>query len=108
MNLQAWLGEKPQQIFLEQHFYRQPYSGPCASAAAVALGSWETLAAVLADPAADVMVVRRNEQREGPAPTSLAAAQALVAEGFTLLVRHAERHHGALAELAAGFARDFA
>lgn len=108
MNLQAWLGETPQQTFLEQHFYRQAYSGPCVSRAAIALGSWETLATVLSVPAADVMVVRRNEQYQGAAPSSLDSAQALVAEGYTLLVRHAERHHAPLAELASGFARDFA
>jgi 50S ribosomal protein L16 3-hydroxylase len=108
MNLQAWLGERSKADFLEQYYYRQPFSGKCGSPETVALGSWPVLEQVLASPEADTLVVRRNEQRAGDAPHSIADAQALLAEGFTLLVRHAERHHPGLAELAATFAREFA
>lgn len=108
MNLQAWLGEKPQQTFIEEQYYRQPYSGHCASAESVAPGAWPTLAGIFDQPSADVMVVRRNQRYEGSPPDSLAQAQALVEQGYTLLVRHAEHHDERLAQLAANFARDFA
>jgi 50S ribosomal protein L16 3-hydroxylase len=108
MDFQAWLGEQTKQWFVEQFYYRQPHSGRCTSAAQLALGSWESVATILAANDADVMIVRRNEQRDVERPSSLAAAQGLVAEGCTLLVKHAERHHPQIAELAAAFARDFA
>jgi 50S ribosomal protein L16 3-hydroxylase len=108
MDFQAWLGEQSKQSFVEQFYYRQPHSGRCTSAPQIALGSWETVATILAAHDADVMIVRRNEQRDVERPSSLEAAQRLVAEGCTLLVKHAERHHPQIAELAAAFARDFA
>jgi ribosomal protein L16 Arg81 hydroxylase len=105
MQVQDWLGELPKAKFLEQHYYRQPCSGRCGSAAILALGTWEVLGAILASPEADTLVVRRNEQRAG-APRSMAEAQSLIGEGYTLLVRHAERHHHGIANLAAAFARE--
>jgi ribosomal protein L16 Arg81 hydroxylase len=105
MNLQAWLGELPQADFLARSYYRQPFSGRCGSAEILGLGTWEVLGEIIASPEADTLVVRRNEQRSG-APRSLEEAQTLIADGYTLLVRHAERHHDGLAALAAAFARD--
>jgi ribosomal protein L16 Arg81 hydroxylase len=54
------------------------------------------------------MVVRRNQRYGGPPPQTPADAQRLVGEGYTLLVKHAERHDERLAELARGFAADLA
>lgn len=107
MDLQTWLGELPKQFFVEQYYYRQPHSGRCADQAALALGSWESLATILAADDADVMLVRRNEQLATERPHTVEEAQKLAGEGVTLLVRHAERHHAGLAQLAASFAADF-
>lgn len=108
MHLQSWLGVLPLAKFVEQYYGRLPHSGSCAGRVDPELASWDTIEALLAAPESDVLVVRRNQQREGDPPRDRAAAESLVAEGYTLLVRHAERHHAALRDLADAFARDFA
>lgn len=107
MNLQAWWGEQPQSAFVEQSYYRQPQSGRCSDEQQLALGSWSTIEQILADETADVMIVRSNERYTGETPRTLASAQALVAEGYTLLVRHAERQHPGIRQLAEAFRHDF-
>lgn len=108
MSLARLLGDLPPARFVAEHYGRLPYSRPGGANELKSLGDWEMLATLLAAPDADVMVVRAGEQRPGPAPQDGDAARALAAEGYTILVRHAERHDSRLAELAAGFARDFA
>src|SRR5439155_5762415 len=71
------------------------------------LGTWKSLAAILSQPTADIFVCRRNEQHAGALPRTEEAAQSLVSDGYTLLIRHAEQHDEQLAEVAAAFARDF-
>lgn len=94
--------------FIDQFYSKLPHSQAGAAAALCEWGSWETLVKALQAPGAETMVVRRNRPSEGPPPATLEEAQRLVAEGYTLLVKHAERHDERLAELAAGFAADFA
>ena len=108
MNLQTLLGELPVQRFVTEYYQRLPYSAAKLAEPLCELGTWSSLAAILANDAADVLVCRRNEQHVGPTPRSDEDAQQLVADGYTLLVRHAERHDERLAALAAAFARDFA
>jgi ribosomal protein L16 Arg81 hydroxylase len=94
--------------FIDQYYQKLPFSQAGAAAALCDLASWEVLARALSHPEADAMVVRRNRRYEGPLPSTPEAAQQLVAEGYTLLVKKAERHDERLAELARGFAADFA
>lgn len=109
MTIQDWLGERLSKAdFVAHHYGKLPYSQPGHHPQAAELGSWEVLVRLIEQPAADVMVVRQNRQYEGPRPTARVDVERLFAEGYTLLVRHAERHDENLAKLAAGFARDFA
>jgi ribosomal protein L16 Arg81 hydroxylase len=94
--------------FLQQFFQKLPYSQAGGAVALCDLGSWSVLAQALAATDADTMVVRQNRRYEGLPPATVDEAQRLVAEGYTLLVKHAERHDARLAELACGFAADFA
>lgn len=94
--------------FIDQFYSKLPHSQAGTAAALCDWGSWETLVKVLQTPGADTMVVRRNRRHEGPPPSTLEDAQRLVADGYTLLVKHAERHDERLSQLAAGFAADFA
>jgi ribosomal protein L16 Arg81 hydroxylase len=55
----------------------------------------------------DAMVVRNGQRVDAAQPRNRREAESLAAEGCTLLVRNAQRHDAALAELAAGFERDF-
>ena len=107
MSLRQLLGDAVPD-FIDQFYTKLPHSQAGAAAALCELGSWEVLAQALQSPQADTMVVRRNQRYDGPPPQSLDDAQRLVAEGYTLLVKHAERHDERLAELARGFAADLA
>jgi 50S ribosomal protein L16 3-hydroxylase len=108
MKLDMLLGDVPLQHFVAEYFQRLPYSAAGLAQPLCELGSWETLTSILAREQADVLVCRRNEQHPGPRPTTDEAARRLVDEGYTLLVRHAERHDERLGHLAAAFQRDFA
>jgi ribosomal protein L16 Arg81 hydroxylase len=108
VNIQEMLGEVAPAVFFGEYFHRLPFTLPQAARGACELGTWSVLGALLGHEDADVMVVRDGLRYEGPAPRSLDAAQALSAQGYTVLVRHAERHDRRLAELAASFERDFA
>jgi 50S ribosomal protein L16 3-hydroxylase len=108
MNLRTLLGELPLERFVADYYQRLPFSAPRTAQPLCELGTWQSLVGILSHDVADVLVCRRNAQHAGPAPRSDDDAQRLVADGYTLLVRHAERHDERLAQLAAAFARDFA
>ena len=55
----------------------------------------------------DTMVVRQGVRFDGPVPVDLASARALSEKGYTILLRHAERHHRSIAELADCFSETF-
>jgi len=108
MNLQALLGDFSSQRFVAEYFHRLPYSASGLARPICELGTWEALTEILSNESSDVLVCRRNEQFAGKPPRTADEASRLVADGYTLLVRHAERHDPRLAKLAEEFAKDFA
>src|SRR5687767_13273334 len=108
MNMQNLLGDFPLAQFVAEYYQRLPYSRAGLAQSFCELGDWNSLTAILGRDKADVLVCRRNEQYAGAQPRMGTEAGKLIEEGYTLLVRHAERHDGRLAELAAAFQRDFA
>src|SRR5436190_494345 len=108
MNLQTLLGDVPIQQFVADFYHRLPYSAAGLAAPLCELGTWKSLTAIIGQDNADVLVCRRNEQFAGPLPRTADHAMRLIDDGYTLLVRHAERHDARLAEVSAAFARDFA
>ena len=108
MVLKRLLGAIPESTFLEQHFLRLPFSLPGGAAEFTSLGSWETIEAILSQPEADVLVVRQGRRwEEGARRPSFDEARRLHGEGYTLLVRHAERHVPEIAALARSFQSRF-
>jgi ribosomal protein L16 Arg81 hydroxylase len=107
MSLQRLLGGGTE-AFLCDHYQRLPFSKPGGAGELMELGTWDVLVRILTAPQADAMVVRRNERYAGPTPTTVDEAQRLVADGYTLLVKQAERHDERLGELARGLERDLA
>lgn len=108
MGIQELFGEISPATFFSEYFHRQPFTLADAARGARPLGTWRVLGDLLAHDGADLMVVRDGRRFEGPDPQTLDAAQSLSAEGYTILVRHAERHNERLQKLAAAFERDFA
>lgn len=91
--------------FLEQYYLRLPYASPGGCEPLRDLGSWRTIDDILADPQADVIVGRGGRQIDAR-PTLAAQAQALLADGLTVGIRHADRHDLRLAKLASSLARE--
>jgi ribosomal protein L16 Arg81 hydroxylase len=112
MVLSQLLGDFPVAKFLEEHFYRQPYASPagCAGLANRSAADWTaaaTCARLLGQPGLDLLVTREGKPWPGPAVDAASSGQAALAEGYTLCIRHADRHDAALAQLAADFHQDF-
>jgi 50S ribosomal protein L16 3-hydroxylase len=108
MNLQTLLGDFSLQRFVAEYYQRLPYSSSGLAQPFCDLGTWESLTSILVRDGADVVVCRQNERFGGQMARLPVEAERLVAEGYTLLVRHAERHDEQLSELAAAFTHDFA
>src|SRR5687768_8032916 len=108
MNLQALLGDTPKQQFVAEHYQRLPFSRRDEANSLAALASWETLVEIVTREHADLLIVRKGQPYEGPPPRTVEAAKLLTDEGYTFRVRHAEKEHPGLAEVAAAFERDFA
>lgn len=108
MVIERLLGSVSVAAFLAEHYLRTPFARAGGCAHLLPLGEGEILAAVLSRPGADVLVGQAGKRWEGPPPASESEVRAALDAGFTVGVRHAERQHAALEELAAGFRRDFA
>jgi 50S ribosomal protein L16 3-hydroxylase len=108
VTLQTLLGDFRIQRFVAEYYQRLPYSSVGNAQILSGFVDWDLLARIIAQKSADVLVCRRNEQRAGEPPGDIEAAKRLVDEGYTLLIRHAERLDDRLAQIAAAFARDFA
>lgn len=91
-----------QQVFRHQPLARRGVQGPWLS-----WGSWDTVAAILDEPQADVLVARSGKLWPGGEPLTYELARELHADGYTIAIRHAERYYPPLAEVAREFAELF-
>ncbi|MBI1904310.1 MAG: cupin [Planctomycetia bacterium] len=107
MNIRALLGEMSLARFMEDHYLKQPLARCGTAAALCPIGSWSTVEEILAQDGVDALLARRGEMFQGPTP-SLDVVRRMRDDGYTLVIRHAERHSPQLRSLAEGFARDFA
>jgi 50S ribosomal protein L16 3-hydroxylase len=105
--IEQLLGDYPLRQFIDEHFLRQPFSLPRAAASVAHLGTWPVVESILAQPDADVLLVKEGRRWEGNRNPSPDEARRLFDDGYTVLVRHAERCHAAIGQLATDFARDF-
>jgi ribosomal protein L16 Arg81 hydroxylase len=108
MALQQLLGSLTTAAFFEDNFLKLPLARPGGCGHLAHLGGWEAIGHILAGRAADVLVGREGRKADVPTPTSADEARALLAQGLTVGIRQAHRHHAGLAELAASFHEDFA
>jgi 50S ribosomal protein L16 3-hydroxylase len=107
MALAELLGTFPLQVFMDEYYLKLPFALAEGSRGFGALGTWDVLESIW--PQAGVDLIASNQQGlwKGDPPDSNAAARRLLDEGYTLGIRHAQRHHPALEKLAADFAADF-
>ena len=105
--LQQMLGNVQKEEFVRDFLHKQAFSRPGVPKDLMSLGTWESFSQIATASEADLMVVRQGERYSGQPPSSREQLQALCAEGYTVLVRHAERHRDELQAVANDFARDF-
>ncbi len=96
------LAEFTQRFFRHQPLARQGVLGDWQH-----LGSWETVEQILADPQADAFLARGGALWPGSEPITYDRVRQLHAEGYTLVIRHAERQHAPLAQVASEFTAVF-
>jgi hypothetical protein len=107
LDVQSIFGEVPLAKFIAEYLHRLPFSLAGSAIGACELGTWDAVGTMLGPPEGDVFAVRDGRWYEGPTITELIVVRALVDDGHTVFVRHAERHHPGLAELAAAFETAF-
>lgn len=107
LSIEQLFSEYPLERFVDEFLFRLPFALPAIAKPFCEWGSWETLGELLEDPDCDLLVVRANEQYSGEMPKNIASAKALSIEGYTILVRHSEKHHEGIAGLAKDFAATF-
>jgi ribosomal protein L16 Arg81 hydroxylase len=107
MALTRLLGEIPPSQFLERHFLKLPFARPGGCRELLPPVTWKTIENILGQPNVDVLAGREGQPWTGPAPTSPAEARKAFEAGYTIGIRHAEKHDPALKELADDFHRDF-
>jgi ribosomal protein L16 Arg81 hydroxylase len=98
----------PRDIFIEQYYLKLPFSLAGGCRHLLHLGEWSLVERILGQPGVDVLAGREGRPWEGKLPPAPEEARSLLAAGYTLGIRHAEKHDPGLAELAAGFGEDFA
>jgi len=107
MGLQQWLGGTAVSQFVSDYFHKLPYSGSCADCGDCQLGQWQMFEKVVSSDDADFMIVRGGRRLDGNVAPNVEGPRELVAQGYTILVRHAERHDQQLARLAEDFRESF-
>jgi ribosomal protein L16 Arg81 hydroxylase len=105
--IERLLGEFPSRAFLDQHYTRLPYSRAGGARGFTGFTGWPALERILGDPGADAFLAREGEMGEGGRAPTFEEARRRLGEGWTLVVRHAERHDPELRRLAEGFEADF-
>ncbi|HEX6961410.1 MAG TPA: cupin domain-containing protein [Lacipirellula sp.] len=93
--------------FVAEHLHRLPIALAGSVEDFKALGSWQALDEILGSGEPDMLVVRNGERRGDARPVNEAQARTLSDDGYTIVVRHAERNHAGLSELAGWFERTF-
>jgi ribosomal protein L16 Arg81 hydroxylase len=106
--LESWLGTISQAGFLREFYLHQPHSVAQGASGVVPLLSWDIFWKVLPQcEASDLLAVKDGRLWRGSDPHTAVEAMDLFRAGYSLVVRHAERHDAGLAKLAADFGADF-
>jgi 50S ribosomal protein L16 3-hydroxylase len=107
MFLQRLLGDIPLATFLEQHYLKTPYARPGGCQSLDTSIDWRTVEHILGQPDVNVVIGRGHERDFRDAQPTFAEARGLFEKGFTIAIRHAEKHAGVLASLARDFEQTF-
>ncbi|HYE99894.1 MAG TPA: cupin domain-containing protein [Planctomycetota bacterium] len=104
--LASFLGPLPPAAFLRDHYFRLPLARAGGAAALRPLADPGLLDRLLAAEGVDAFLALDGRLWEGGRAPDAATARRLGDEGWTAVVRNAQRHDAGLAALAEGFRRD--
>jgi len=107
MAIRELMGSADPTMFIDEYFLRLPYSRPGDAAHLCPLGQWPNVKQLISNDEADLLIVREGRRWEESHHPSGDEAMRLFNDGYTLLIRHAERHDASLQSLAQSFAIDF-
>lgn len=105
--LQRLLGETPVARFVEDCYSKFPYSCPGGAREFTDYVSWQTAAVALEQPQPDIILCRQGHRWDEDPRPSLDTVRSLHADGYTLMIRNAERLDAKLAQVADDFHRAF-
>jgi ribosomal protein L16 Arg81 hydroxylase len=105
--IQALFEHLPAATFVERYFQQLPIAVPGGAEHVAALGTLDVLDSIAAHPEAKVERSRRGEWWPDNARPNSDELRRSLADGWTIFVRHAERYHAPLAELADEFRAAF-
>ena len=96
-----------QSPLFQEHFLRTPFAcaGGCLEHASA--GTWEKVESILTQPDVDLLIGRGEDFWNRLPPRTATAAREVLDQGYTLGIRHAERHDADLAKLSVRFGTDF-
>jgi ribosomal protein L16 Arg81 hydroxylase len=97
------LGNFPIQRFFDDYYLKQPFARREEAAAFCSLGQWSAVEGMLMHKDADVIVGRGQERYSGSIPTTRCEADAVLQQGYTIGLRHADRIDPGLSEMAERF-----
>lgn len=106
--LSELLGTIPQATFLNEFYLRQPFALNNACHQFSALGDRAALIRLLSASGVDAIAGRQGATYQGEYPTTSSEIDGVLDEGYTIGIRHAERHDPGLANLARRFHDAFA
>src|SRR5688572_25458337 len=107
MDIQSLFGDVPVAKFIAEHLHRLPFALAGSARPVCEFATPEAMGELLAGAGDDANAVRGGEFYQGEMPRDEAAGRRLSDDGYTIFIRHAERHHAGLAELANAFEKTF-
>jgi ribosomal protein L16 Arg81 hydroxylase len=102
--IERLLGELPVREFLDRFYTRVPHSRPGGASGFTSFSGWPVVEKILAAPGVDAFAAREGRMWEG----GKLPKRELFGEGWTIVIRSAEKHDAELARLAEGFRAEFA
>jgi len=93
--------------FFDEYYLRLPVAISAMSDELRALGDWAVIESIVARPDIDLLVVRAGVRHPYISGWSIETLRAAVSEGYTVVVRHAERSDPRLEKLALEFGELF-
>jgi ribosomal protein L16 Arg81 hydroxylase len=105
--LQELLGEISASTFFDQHYLKLPFARTATQPSWTALADWNAVARLLGHPDVDVLVGRQGEQWPGGSPRPEQLPE-ILAQGYTVGLRHVDRYDDDFRALADQFRETFA